>query len=111
MSTLSAEMAFEIGDVVYFRTAEHRHGTRPKPFIVTGREIEECPGGIQKHYKLGGVSGTAHEMELTKEIPPYQKGAWVEGWMEEKEFKDKNTAIWKIKHVQGGAEMEAPEAP
>lgn len=72
MSKLTVEFAFEIGDEVYARGTTHNSGNRPVVFIVCERWAQQCPGGIQLHYKLGGLAGNILEMLLTHDEPPYK---------------------------------------
>lgn len=71
MSTLSVEFAFEIGEFVYLKTADHFDGARPRKFIITEQIAERCPGGIQLHYRLGGLECNVLEICLTRDEPPY----------------------------------------
>lgn len=73
MSELKAEMEFEIGDVVYFKTSLHDKHHTPRKFTVVGRIVEECHGGVQRHFKVAsfGDCFMASYIELTKECPPY----------------------------------------
>ena len=71
---------FEIGDVVIFksgladarvsaailRAVRIEFGRAPKPHVVTERLLQECPGGVQRHYKLGALAGFFLEVELLK---------------------------------------------
>ena len=72
MSMLSAELAFEIGDIVYFKTALHDEHSRPIAFMVLERFVQECPGGIQKSYVLTEQSRPIMEIALTKDKPAYE---------------------------------------
>lgn len=73
MSVLSAEMAFEVGDHVYFKHAENDLLSSPKRFAVIARYVEECHGGVQRHYKLFGRDEFVPEIVLTKERPKYEE--------------------------------------
>lgn len=80
MPELRGETKFAVGDLVYFRTASHHNGTRPRRYVVTERYLQECAGGVQVLYRLGGLpERTDHlirETELTAEMPPYSD--WLE---------------------------------
>jgi len=68
------EFKFEIGDVVYFKTAKNDCDGRPIKLMVLERIAQECPGGIQLQYKVMGSSISAAFLEilLTKDCPPYE---------------------------------------
>ena len=72
MSSITAEFAFEIGDLVFFKGALHCDGHRPKQFCVYERIAQQCHGGIQMHYRLSGYTGDVPETVLTKDEPPYR---------------------------------------
>lgn len=72
MSELIVEFKFEIGDVVFFRTASHSDGNRPRQFLVEEQQAHRCCGGVQLFYKLEGEQLPAPEIALTTEEPPYR---------------------------------------
>ncbi len=72
-ATLSAIFAFEIGDFVYFKTAEHNERQAPQKHMVMERHIQECHGGVQTLYSIGGISGLVPSIALTAKKPPYEK--------------------------------------
>ena len=81
MSKLEAEMAFEIGDIVYFKTALHDEHARPTAFLVLERFLQECPGGIQKSYVLTEQQHAVLEIALTKDRPKYEPSEhYKRGW-------------------------------
>lgn len=61
---VQADFKFNIGDVVTHRTMAPPYLTKPedgKPklgdaqpqlFLIVGRVFDECPGGVQKHYRV-----------------------------------------------------------
>ena len=65
MTTLTAEMAYEIGQIVYMRDALHNAGSQPTPHIITERFVQECHGGIQRLYKFSGDTSVHSEVALT----------------------------------------------
>lgn len=75
MSVLQAEMEFEIGDIVYHKTALHSD-ERATPFIVIERFVQECHGGIQRQYRISSDRRVDSRLmvatELTKEKPVYE---------------------------------------
>ncbi len=70
---MQIDFEFEIGDIVYFKTADHFAGQRPKQFIVVERIAQQCSGGIQLLYKIGAVTSVISEIELSREEPPYRQ--------------------------------------
>lgn len=78
MSTLSAEMAFEIGDFVYLKHHESTPELRPRRYMVYERHIQECHGGVQRFYRVAGLEGPVAEICLSKEIPPMDESAEIE---------------------------------
>jgi len=53
VSELDKFFKFKIGDIVRMRLqqAEERY---PRRVFILGRLLQECPGGIQKNYKIEG---------------------------------------------------------
>lgn len=72
MSTLTADFLFEIGDTVFFSSAQHAAGHRPKQFVIYERLAQECHGGIQRLYRLGGVDMNVPEVLLVRDEPAYR---------------------------------------
>lgn len=79
MSKIEVEFAFEIGDFVYFKSAPHFDWKNPRKFVVVERLAQQCHGGIQRMYRLGGLVDDASrtlmnvsETELSREKPPYE---------------------------------------
>ena len=70
--TLTVEFAFDIGEMVYCKAAAHRRDSFPRRFIILERLAQQCPGGVQLHYKLNGVDGNHLEIALTRDKPPYE---------------------------------------
>ena len=66
------EFKFQIGDVVTHKTMVPPFQTkdgRPQHFTIVGRLYDECPGGIQKHYRCritsqdwGGTMGITRDL-------------------------------------------------
>ncbi len=71
MSTLTAEMAYEIGQFVFFRDALHNEVSQPTPHTIVERFAQECRGGVQELYKLARDSALYSEVALTDKEPPY----------------------------------------
>ena len=69
-SELKAEFEFEIGDIVYLKTADHNDHIRPAKLMVTDRIIMECHGGIQTFYKVDKTQDMIPSIVLTGEMPP-----------------------------------------
>ncbi len=65
---------FDIGELVFFRGAQHTCGCRPKQFCITERLAQECHGGVQKLYRLSGTDPhQLHpEIALTRGEPAYR---------------------------------------
>lgn len=72
MSSITVEFQFEIGDFVYMKSAPHTMESVPNAFVVYERIAQQCHGGVQKHYKLGGRDNMIPETLLTRDRPPYQ---------------------------------------
>ena len=66
---------FKVGDIVYTKCANNNAHAVPNKFIITERHLNQCSGGIQFSYTIGGVlkSFKVQEIELCKEPPPYEK--------------------------------------
>ena len=66
---------FSIGEQVYFKVALHDSERKPKRFIILERVLQQCSGGIQFFYVLGGPTQgnfKVSEVEITKEEPSYK---------------------------------------
>jgi len=71
MKKIEIEFKFEIGQVVYFKLAAHDAVSRPNAFMVIERIMQECPGGVQKNYKLSGRAEMINEIALTADLPEF----------------------------------------
>lgn len=72
MSELKADMAFDVGDIVYHKSALFTQTITPMPQVVIERHVVECHGGVQKFYKLNEAGAAlVPEIALTKEKPAY----------------------------------------
>jgi hypothetical protein len=72
-SELTATLEFEVGELVYPRSALHCDGQRPRRFVIVERYVQQCHGGVQKLYRLHGVDGNlVSEVALTREEPEYR---------------------------------------
>jgi hypothetical protein len=72
MSSLTVEFAFEIGNIVYFRSARHDSRNQPTRYLVFERGAFECHGGVQKMYRVDGFPDRwISEPCLTTEEPEY----------------------------------------
>ena len=71
---MKVQFEFEIGEIVYFKTARNNQHCKPAKFQVVGRLVEECPGGIQLHYMVadGAPAVRTLEQTLTRVPPPYE---------------------------------------
>lgn len=50
---------FQIGDIVTVKTLAgwgERNWAPPTQLLILGRVWEECPGGVQKHYKIRAIN-------------------------------------------------------
>jgi hypothetical protein len=72
MSELKVEFKYEIGDLVYFRSALHNDSNCPKAFIITERIVQQCYGGTQLLYRISGIEGTHPEIVFQYGEPEYQ---------------------------------------
>ena len=72
MSSITVEFEFEIGDLVFFKGAQHTAGHRPKQFVVYERIAQQCHGGVQKRYRVGGITELVVEPLLVRDEPPYR---------------------------------------
>lgn len=70
---------FNIGDMVTVRQAIESAKTEAKvgrhdrllPMIVTERIMQECPGGVQRHYVISGETGQRRVNEI--EVVPFSE--------------------------------------
>ena len=87
---MEIQFKFNIGDIVTHKTmappylvASDKLGDpRPQLFMIMGRLYDECPGGIQKHYRVritaferwGGSAGITDKMFQLheEELVPYE---------------------------------------
>ena len=74
MSKVTFEFKFEIGQIVYYRAAEHNYDNTPKQFTVYERHGQQCHGGEQMLYRICGRSELIVEVVLTGEMPAYKVG-------------------------------------
>ena len=72
MSKLEVEFKFEIGDIVFFRSAQHDKGNRPRPFCIVERLAQQCHADTQRLYVLACNSGFVPEVALSLEEPSYR---------------------------------------
>lgn len=72
MSGFEVDFEFEIGELVFVKSALHADGVRPKYFVIIERLAQQCSGGIQRLYKLAGEEGVVPEIALTRDEPPYR---------------------------------------
>lgn len=93
MSKLEVNFAFEIGDLVYIKSASHRMDCVPKRYVVYERIAQQCHGGVQLLYKITSFDGTFPEVVLTKELPAYEPIS-EEALAEEREL-DARRAEWR----------------
>jgi len=73
MSEITVNFEFELGDMVYFKSAQHSLGKRPLRFVVYERLAQQCHGGIQRLYKLGTITELVPEILLRNREPEYSK--------------------------------------
>ena len=72
-STIEVTFEFEIGELVFFRGAQHTMGSRPRQFCIVTRYAQECPNGVQKLYQLDSDGNNFHlEVALTRDEPEYR---------------------------------------
>ena len=91
MSSLTVEFAFEIGDLVYFKSATHDIGNTPVKFVVYERLAQECHGGVQRLYRVLGVKDWVPEIVLTSVLPPYTPGV-IDRISEQNSIRDQQRA-------------------
>lgn len=72
MSGFTVEFEFEIGQLVYFKDADHTSEKRPRQFTVIERYGQECHAGVQRHYRLNGIAELIPEVALVTEEPAYR---------------------------------------
>lgn len=73
MSEITVKFAFEIGEVVYFKTAEHDATHTPKQFIITERIAQQqVSRDTLLFYALSNTMENVPEIMLTRECPVYQ---------------------------------------
>lgn len=70
---LDALFEFELGEIVYFRSAKDTiiGVDRPNGYVIVERRLHQCLGGLQQSYVIGGKS--VHEIELTRDRPASRK--------------------------------------
>ncbi len=72
-SEVRATFEFEIGELVFVKSATHIKGSRPKQFLILERVIQQCHGGIQLMYLLDVPDLPLRpEIALTREEPAYR---------------------------------------
>ncbi len=101
MSELKADMAFEIGELVYFKGAIYNTHQTPNRYMVVERYVNECHGGIQRLYKLEGITVQVAEIALTRDVPTMDDSAikaaedfQFNSWIATEERKSK----WREEH-------------
>lgn len=72
MSRMVVDFEFEIGQIVFFKSANHANGFRPATFAIYERVAQQCHGGIQCLYRLSGIEGLTPEPMLTRKEPEYR---------------------------------------
>lgn len=73
MSELKANFKFEIGDIVYLKTAANNRFATPQKLMICERILNQCEGGKQKFYKFPGDNSLIPELVLSKEKPKYER--------------------------------------
>lgn len=81
----SVNFKFGLGDLVFFRGAQHTAGHIPRQFVIYEVICRYCDGGTYKEYRLGGYPEAVPEILLSREEPPYR--ASVSG------FQDRLTSV------------------
>ncbi len=72
-SEVRATFEFEIGELVYIRSANHAAGVRPRQFVILEQILQQCCGGIQLFYLLDDPNMPQRsEFLLTREEPAYR---------------------------------------
>lgn len=72
MSQITVEFEFEIGEIVFFKAADHNSAVRPRTYQIMERLAQECHGGIQRAYVLVGSREWVPELALSREEPLYR---------------------------------------
>lgn len=75
MDSVTVSFQFAVGEIVYFRTAQHDHETRPHKFMIVERQMHECSGGMQVAYKLQNSDYLCPEICLTRDRPEFDAEA------------------------------------
>jgi hypothetical protein len=74
-STITVAFEFELGELVYGKSARHCMGVRPRPFCILERHAVEYVGGIERLYRLDSFSVECIELfpeiALTRVEPKY----------------------------------------
>ena len=92
-SSLTVEFQFEIGDIVYYRSARNDRDSVPRRFLVMERFAQQCHGGTQILYKLDAdPHALIPEVCLSREEPAYDPRLARRGWTEFKADLDKRAA-------------------
>lgn len=87
---MEVDFKFKIGDVVthktmappYMKDGDKLGDPKPQMFTIVGRLMDECPGGVQKHYRVritdqgrwsggGGITGNFFQLH-EEELVPYE---------------------------------------
>ena len=71
-SELRATFELEIGELVFFKGAQHTCRSRPIQFCITEQLAQVCHGGVQKLYRLSGKDDWHPEIALTRDEPAYR---------------------------------------
>ena len=72
-SSITVTFEFEIGELVFIKSATHIIGSRPKRFLILERVVQQCHGGIQLMYLLDVPNLPLRpEIALTREEPAYR---------------------------------------
>lgn len=67
---MTVEFKFDIGDIVYWRMANHDHGRFPQQMIVYEQLAQRCHADAQQLYRVGGVDKWISETLLSADAPP-----------------------------------------
>ena len=74
MDQFTTNFQFEIGELVYMKTARHDAENTPRKFMIIERLAQQCPNGVQLHYKLQPPMESPKVLELciSREMPAYE---------------------------------------
>jgi hypothetical protein len=105
------EFKFEVGQIVYYRSAANDRDHIPRKFIIIERFAQQCHGGTQILYKLDAdPKALIPEICFTAEEPEYDPRLARRGWTEfQNDLDDRaaRRAEAKKENTDAGTDTEA----